>query len=43
MSESKRIVVITGGSRGIGRSIGLRFAKENAMIIIVHYDPDDVA
>ena len=43
MPESKRIVVITGGSRGIGKSIGLRFAKENAMIIIVHYDPDDVA
>jgi len=43
LPESKRIVVITGGSRGIGRSIGLRFAKENAMIIIVHYDPDDVA
>jgi len=43
LPESKRIVVITGGSRGIGKSIGLRFAKENAMIIIVHYDPDDVA
>lgn len=43
MPESKRIVVVTGGSRGIGRSIGLRFAKENAIIIIAHYDPDDVA
>jgi len=40
---SKRVVVITGGSRGIGRSIGLRFAKENAIIIIAHYDPDDLA
>ncbi len=40
---SKRVVVITGGSRGIGRSIGLRFAKENTIIIIAHYDPDDFA
>jgi 3-oxoacyl-[acyl-carrier protein] reductase len=40
---SKRVVVITGGSRGIGRSIGLKFAKENAIIIIAHYDPDDFA
>ena len=43
MSESGRVVVITGGSRGIGRAIALRFAEENAKIIIIHYDPDESA
>ncbi|MCP4683597.1 MAG: 3-oxoacyl-[acyl-carrier-protein] reductase [Desulfobacterales bacterium] len=36
-----RTVVITGGSKGIGRSVAYKFAEENAKIIIVHYDPDD--
>jgi 3-oxoacyl-[acyl-carrier protein] reductase len=36
-----RVVVITGGSRGIGRSVALRFGQEKARIIIVHYDPDE--
>ena len=42
MSESKRIVVVTGGSRGIGRAVCLRFARDDASIIFVHYDPDDL-
>ncbi len=42
MSESKRIVVVTGGSRGIGQAVCLRFASDNASIIFVHYDPDDL-
>ena len=41
--EEKRVVVITGGSRGIGRAITLRFAAENPTVIIVHYDPDEKA
>ncbi|HBF42771.1 MAG TPA: 3-oxoacyl-[acyl-carrier-protein] reductase [Desulfobacteraceae bacterium] len=38
-----RIVVITGGSRGIGRSAALKFAEEKAKVVIVHYDPDESA
>jgi len=43
MDNSGRVVVTTGGSRGIGRTIALQFAKEKAIIIIVHYDPDESA
>ncbi|UCF86310.1 MAG: 3-oxoacyl-[acyl-carrier-protein] reductase [Desulfobacteraceae bacterium] len=39
---NSKVVVITGGSRGIGRSVALKFAEENNRIIIVHYDPDEV-
>jgi 3-oxoacyl-[acyl-carrier protein] reductase len=41
-SES-RVVVITGGSRGIGRSISYKFAEERPRIVIMHYDPDETA
>ena len=44
MSDANaRTVVITGGSKGIGRSIAYRFAEENAKIIIIHFDPSDDA
>ena len=44
MSNSdQRVVVVTGGSMGIGRSISIRFAEEKAKIVIVHYDPDSAA
>ncbi|MBN1277310.1 MAG: 3-oxoacyl-[acyl-carrier-protein] reductase [Deltaproteobacteria bacterium] len=36
-----RVVVVTGGSRDIGRSIALKFSGEKPRIIIVHYDPDE--
>jgi len=43
MDNSGRVVAITGGSRGIGRAVALRFAEEKAKVVIVHYDPDESA
>ena len=43
MEDLERVVVVTGGSRGIGKSVALKFAEEKAKIIIVHYDPDENA
>jgi 3-oxoacyl-[acyl-carrier protein] reductase len=43
MVDTNRIVVITGGSKGIGREIALRFAEEKARIVVIHYDPDESA
>jgi 3-oxoacyl-[acyl-carrier protein] reductase len=40
---SARTVVITGGSKGIGRSVAYRFAEENPKIILIHFDPSDDA
>ena len=37
---SPRVVVITGGSKGIGRSVAYRFAEEKAKIVFAHYDAD---
>jgi 3-oxoacyl-[acyl-carrier protein] reductase len=41
--EKNRIVTITGGSRGIGRAIGLRFTRPDTKIFFNHYDPNDDA
>jgi 3-oxoacyl-[acyl-carrier protein] reductase len=38
---NSRVVVVTGGSRGIGRSVALRFAHAGDNVVIVHYDPDE--
>ena len=42
-NSASRTVVVTGGSRGIGRAIALRFASKGTRIVIVHYDPDEIA
>ncbi len=39
----QRTVIVTGGSKGIGREIACRFAAEKARLIVVHYDPDEEA
>lgn len=38
-----RVVVVTGGSKGIGRAVALRFSEEKAKLVLVHFDPDDSA
>jgi len=38
--EVKRIIVVTGGSRGIGRSICLSFAGKDTQIYFNYYSPD---
>ncbi len=43
MKDLERVVVITGGSRGIGRAVALKFAEEKAKIVLIHYDPDESA
>lgn len=43
MSDRERVIIITGGSKGIGKSVALRFADEKATILILHYDPDETA
>ncbi|MBN1850905.1 MAG: 3-oxoacyl-[acyl-carrier-protein] reductase [Deltaproteobacteria bacterium] len=43
MTDRARVIVVTGGSRGIGRAVALRFAQEKPRIILLHYDPDESA
>jgi 3-oxoacyl-[acyl-carrier protein] reductase len=43
MQPSPRIITVTGGSKGIGRAIALRFAEEKPKIILLHYDADNQA
>ncbi|ASO19687.1 3-oxoacyl-[acyl-carrier protein] reductase [Actinoalloteichus hoggarensis] len=40
---SGRKVVVTGGTRGIGRATVLAFAREGAQLIIVHRSPGEAA
>ena len=38
-----KIVLVTGGSRGIGKAVALEFAKANATVLINYTSSDDAA
>lgn len=43
MEFSGKIVVVTGGTRGIGRAISLRFAQEGAHVTAAYLSNDEAA
>ncbi len=43
MVDSERVVIVTGGSKGIGKNVALKFADEGATVLILHYDQDETA
>ncbi len=43
MADGSRVIVITGGSRGIGKATAMAFASESPKLILVHYDPTEDA
>jgi len=38
----KKVVLITGGARGIGRAVALRLAEPETAVVITHRDPSSV-
>ncbi len=43
MENREKVVVITGGSRGIGRAVARKFAEDQSRIVILHFDKDNSA
>jgi len=42
MKDENRVAVVTGGSRGIGKAIAIKLAKENCDVLIT-YQKDKVS
>jgi L-rhamnose 1-dehydrogenase len=43
MEFKDKVVLVTGGSRGIGRAVALRFAYEGAKVLVNGYDTNEYA
>lgn len=43
MADDKRVVLVTGGSRGIGRAICLALGRPGDVVAFNHFDPDESA
>jgi 3-oxoacyl-[acyl-carrier protein] reductase len=42
VSQERKVAMVTGGSRGIGRAVCLALAREYQVVVFNHYDPDEV-
>jgi 3-oxoacyl-[acyl-carrier protein] reductase len=41
VSQERKVAMVTGGSRGIGRAVCLALAREYQVVVFNHFDPDE--